>query len=129
MPAIVQGEFCRKAQVAVLFTHVERSESLRAYQVGHADTGGIRFSDQCDDATGRLRRSTMVVRTLPEASRPAANTGGPALDMGKVGLVDERTVAEQPHLRVAVEVRHAAVDRDGVGAVGRGVHGWEIAER
>ena len=123
MPAIVQGEFCLKAQVAVLFTHVERSESLRAYKVGHADTGGIRFGDQCDDATGRLRRSTMVVRTLPEASRPAANARAAALDMREVGLVDQRAVAEQPHLRVAVEVRHAAVDLDGVGALGRCVHG------
>ena len=124
MPAIVQGEFRRKAQVAVLLTHVERSESRGTHQVGDADTGGMRFGDQRDDTTGRLRRSPMVVRTLPEASRPAANARGPALDMGKVGLVDQRAIAEQPHLRVAVEVGRAAVDLDCVGALGRCVHRW-----
>jgi hypothetical protein len=50
-----------------------------------------------------------------------ANVGRAPLDVGEIGLEDQRAVTEQPDAGLLVEPVHALVDRDGV--VGHGAWG------
>jgi CTP:molybdopterin cytidylyltransferase MocA len=86
---------------AGLLADVERDQDrvglVRRDPVRDAAARGGRIRDQRDDAAGRLRHAAVIGRALPEAARPAADEGAPALDVRERGSEDQRAVAEDPH--------------------------------
>ena len=57
----------------------------------------------------------MIVRALPEAPGLICNAGGTPFDKRKIRLEYERTISEQPQLRMVIELIHQFVDKDCIG--------------
>ena len=96
--AIIELQRHCKAQVTVLLAMIELLESRGRDALSHARAHRIVFGHQRGDAAGMVEGAAVVVRTLPQAPRPAADRCRPALDVREVDLVDQRAVAEHPHL-------------------------------
>jgi hypothetical protein len=112
--AVIEMDVDGQAQVAVLFTLVEMGKNVGLDQVGHAGALGVRIFDQGHHAPRCRRRAAMVVRALPEPARPAVDSGRAPFDEREVRLEDQRAIAEQPYLMMAVETVHLLVDGGGV---------------
>jgi len=95
------GWYC-EALVAVLLAIVEMVENSGYFggrdTIGHADAVRAGLFDECNHSTRGVWCAAMVVGALPEASFPAFNARGQALDKRKVGFPDEGAVTEQPKI-------------------------------
>src|SRR5699024_2528727 len=94
--AVEQADLHAVTLVAVLLAMIEMLEDPVFNAVGHAaaDLAGSRH--QSYYPARRVGRSPVVVRALPEASRPSRDFCRLALQPGKIHLVDQRTVAKNP---------------------------------
>src|SRR6185312_735729 len=108
----VQGH--RESQIAIFLAVIEMPERCGRDAISHPRANCIVFGNQGGDATRVFEGAAMVVRALPQTPGPAADRRGPALDVRKIDLVDQRAVAEQPHAVDAAEILAQAIDRAGV---------------
>src|SRR5690606_32160468 len=108
------------AQIAVLFALIEMIEYFRGDQVGHPGTDFAGGFDQGCHASWRLWRAAMIVRTLPEAPRPAVYARRLLLQERKIRLPYQRTIAEQPDPVLAFKTIQALVGIEGIAGHGDG---------
>src|SRR5690625_3130093 len=88
-------------------------KGVRGNAVSHAKTFFIAF-DEGHDASWSVRRTTMIVRTLPKSTGPTMDFSWLALKVRKVGFVNERTIAKDPDTLFACEVLAALIDAGGI---------------
>src|SRR6056297_3274287 len=82
--------------VAVFFALIKMFENAVFDFEGDAATDRAGVANQSQYTPGCFRCAAVVMRTLPKASCPAGDRRDVFSDVGKVNLVDQRTIAEDP---------------------------------
>lgn len=85
--AIEKFQWRCKAQVPVLFSHIEVIECRRGDTIRHAQTLS-RLFDKRNNSARRVGSSAVVVRALPKSTRPAMNLCRLSLVVSKVRFIN-----------------------------------------
>ena len=87
--SIIEIDIDAVALIAVLFTVVEVFENVGLDQVRASVTAFARGFNKCHDPAGVALYAAMIVRALPEATRPACDKRAMRIEIGKVRPPDQ----------------------------------------